>query len=117
MHVILVIEDNDALRKLIARVLAGEGYRVVEARDGVHGLEIALREMTIDLVLLDRQLPELSGDTVAAAIREFRPELPVLLMSGGRLEGEDGSVLRKPFTPSELSERVAALLEPDHGPQ
>lgn len=113
MATVLVIEDNDALRKLIARVLRGEGYRAVETGDGVHGLEIALRETEIDLVLLDRQLPGISGDTVTAAIREFRPELPVLVMSGGAVEADLGPVLAKPFTPSQLCARVAALLEPD----
>lgn len=115
MTAILVIEDNDGLRKLIVHILAQEGYRIVEAGDGAHGLEIALNDATIDLVLLDRQLPGLSGAAVRASILATRPELPVLVMSGGGVEADLGPVLTKPFTPSQLCACVAALLDPDHG--
>jgi len=98
--------------------LENAGFEVVTAADGAEALDVA-RGSEVALVLLDVCLPGLSGYEVLHSLRDVRPTLPVLLVSGERVESFDRTAglllgaddyLVKPFAPDELLARVRALL-------
>jgi DNA-binding response OmpR family regulator len=114
---VLVVEEDRAIRAGVVDALTLEGYLVLEAGDGKTGLELAT-SATYDLVLLDLVLPHHSGFDILAALREYRPGTPVIVMSArgaesdrvrGLKEGADDYVV-KPFGLSELLARVEAVL-------
>lgn len=114
---VLVIEDDDAIRRGVTDALGFAGYEVLAAATGQEGLSRAL-SATIDLVLLDLMLPGPSGFEILQAVREARPTLPVIILSargeeadrvrGLRLGADDYVV--KPFSVKELLARVEAVL-------
>jgi two-component system, cell cycle sensor histidine kinase and response regulator CckA len=117
---ILVVDDEDIVRGLVARSLREAGYRVTQASHG--GAAIGLLERqprAVDLVICDLVMPVLGGREVAEWIKVHCPGLPLLFISGyprAYLEAHhlyDPSVpmLRKPFLPSRLLEAVEELLE------
>jgi two-component system cell cycle sensor histidine kinase/response regulator CckA len=117
---VLVVEDEEGVRELVRRVLVRHGYRVIEARHGKDALLEAERHPEpVDLLLTDVVMPEMSGLTLAATLRERRPDLKVLYMSGYTTEeiGRRGSgspgltLLQKPFTGDELARVVRATLD------
>lgn len=114
---LLVIEDEAELRDGLRMNFEFEGYRVSAAEDGITGLELALSLMP-DLVILDIMLPRMNGYDICRRIRGAGLDVPVLLLTVKREEGErvlgfevgaDDYVL-KPFSLRELSARVKALL-------
>lgn len=114
---ILVAEDDPTVRFLARRVLAREGYVVLEANDGTQALEMcAAYQGAIDLLLSDVVMPGLGGRELAERCKPIRPEMAVLFMSGYQedtivrsgLGGHD--LLQKPFTPDALAERVRTAL-------
>lgn len=115
---VLLVEDEPALRRLVVMVLMQEGYRVLQAGDGLDAIAAAEGHAgRLDLLLTDVALPRLSGPELAHRLRVLRPGLEVLFMSGyddGRLvergtaEGRV-NLLVKPFAIDQLIERVAAL--------
>src|SRR5262249_49362666 len=118
-EVILLVEDEAAVRTLATRLLEGLGYRVLEASDGRSALQIARREARIDLLLTDVVLPGgMSGHDVARTLAVERPSLPVLYASGYSPEivqhrGELDPGMRlvpKPYDRSQLAESVRAAL-------
>jgi CheY-like chemotaxis protein len=114
---ILVVEDNDALRSLIAEVLDLEGYRVLEAGDGVRAIRL-LAEQEVDAVLMDVRLDLEDGVALGRELRLDWPELPIALMSGDssgpeamrRAVGLTDVFVSKPFTPEKLIDVVEELL-------
>ena len=115
---VLVVEDEDPLRRLVERILVREGYQVTLARHGADALHIASTlEPPIDLVITDLVMPELGGREVAEALRAINPSLPVLFISGYDpdpvvLDASDHAptaFLAKPFTGSALLARVREL--------
>jgi signal transduction histidine kinase/CheY-like chemotaxis protein len=121
---VLVVEDEPALRALAVTVLEEQGYGVLQAGNGRDATVIAERHGAgIDLLLTDVVMPGLSGPELAQHLRVLCPGLEVLFMSGyndSRLvsRGIDQTgvnLLVKPFTPDELLSRVAQLTE--HEPQ
>ena len=120
---LLLVEDDDAVRRLASRVLRGRGYRVLTARNGAEGLrrfEQARRDGDlIDMVLSDVVMPELGGREMVEMIREAHPTLPVILMSGYTddvllrhgVDNAGAEFLEKPFTPTALIGRVRAVLD------
>jgi CheY-like chemotaxis protein len=124
---ILVVEDETALRELVARVLRGIGYEVMVAATGSEALAIAQAAGTrFDLLLTDVVLPgTMQGNDLAKTLQETRPELPVLYMSGyprdsivraGRLE-EGVNLIEKPFTQAVLAAGIREVLDkPPHRP-
>lgn len=113
---ILVIEDEDRIRRLLQMYLEREGYSVDEAGDGDLGLEMAL-ETDYTLILLDLMLPGQDGIQVCKSIREKKTTPIIMLTAKGeeanRVEGfEVGTddYIVKPFSPREVVLRVKALL-------
>ncbi len=116
---ILLIEDEPLVRDLALEVLSSRSYQVLAARDGEEALSIARSHPAeIHLTVTDVVLPAMSGKEVARRLRETRPRLKVLFMSGyaeeqvvhrGVVE-EDVAFLAKPFTPDALSEKVRLVL-------
>jgi two-component system cell cycle sensor histidine kinase/response regulator CckA len=116
---VLLAEDEDALRRLARRALEGVGHTVIEAEDGIDALERAAAFTgTIDVLLTDAVMPRLGGFDLAERLREERPGIRVLVMSGypEGSRGGDGpppgfEILPKPFSPSALRREVSRLLE------
>jgi len=117
---ILLVEDDEAASALMARILRLAGYQVLQASDGQEALEMIDRGEVpeLELLLTDVVMPRMGGLQLARALRERRPELPVLLATG---YAEDRAIrerrgidyddlLLKPFPPQELRARVRALL-------
>ena len=121
---ILVVEDEAEIAALVAYQLTREGYRVETVANGTAALD-ALRREEPDLLVLDRMLPEVSGDEVLQAIRSDPATLtiPVLVLTAKReqqdriagLELGADDYLTKPFSPRELVLRVDAILRRAHG--
>jgi two-component system, cell cycle sensor histidine kinase and response regulator CckA len=116
--VILVVDDEEPIRRAVRRILESDGYTVLDADDGTTGLALLERGDAIDLLVADLEMPELRGDEMARRLRAQRPDLKVLYVSGciDRLMNErptlwDGEAfLEKPFTIEGLKEAVALLL-------
>jgi len=109
---ILLVEDNDAVRQVITRILTGDGYQVIEANDGRQALGVLARDAPIDLLITDVVMPGPTGFEVASHFIAAR-NVPVLFISGYAQERTDipGPILRKPFTPAALLDTVRRLLE------
>ncbi|HEY8439036.1 MAG TPA: response regulator transcription factor, partial [Candidatus Limnocylindrales bacterium] len=113
---ILLIEDDPRLSRSLARLLEGDRHNVEVADDGESGLEIALGENGIDVVILDVGLPDVSGLEVAREIRRERRELAILMLTardtiGDRVTGLDAGAddyVVKPFSYDELAARLRA---------
>ena len=113
---VLVAEDQEALRELVVEMLSDAGYTVLEAKNA--GEALLLVEQTtdhIELMVADVVMPIMRGTALAARLRELKPELRILLMSGYAedLEDELGrtAFLQKPFTADVLSDRVRSILD------
>ncbi|MBT7269036.1 MAG: response regulator, partial [Rhodospirillaceae bacterium] len=116
---VLLVEDEDAVRLFGARALRNKGYRVLEANDGEHALDV-INEFgdPIDLILTDVMMPGMDGHTLVRLILEELPDMKVILMSGyaedaipGEIS-EDSSInfLPKPFSLQELAVKVKDVL-------
>jgi two-component system cell cycle sensor histidine kinase/response regulator CckA len=118
---ILLVEDDDQVRSFVRTMLAHEGYRVVEARNGLEGYQRGTEPgVRFDLLISDMLLPELSGYDLAVRLREVNPGLKILFMTG-YVEGEivqrcvselNATFLDKPFQPAVLRTRVRETLAP-----
>ena len=114
---ILVIEDEEPMRRVLTDVLEAEGFRILTAADGEQGLAKALDEKP-DLILLDIMLPKLDGFSLCAQLRVLTLDMPVLMLTAkgqieDRVTGLDTGAddyLVKPFSSDELLARVRALL-------
>jgi PAS domain S-box-containing protein len=117
---VLVIDDEESIRMLIADVLEEAGYRVLEAADGPAGLRILQSEARIDLLITDVGLPGgFNGRQVADAARQTRPSLKVLFVTGYAENAFVGNghlqpgmqVITKPFPMTALALRVREIIE------
>src|SRR5688572_25599671 len=114
---ILIIEDEEPMRRVLTDILEAEGFRILTAADGEQGLAKALHEKP-DLILLDIMLPKLDGFGLCAQLRVLALEMPVLMLTAkgqveDRVTGLDAGAddyLVKPFSSNELLARVRALL-------
>jgi len=114
---LVVVEDEEAIRRGVVDALTIAGYKVIEAADGEAGLAEA-RRADVDLVLLDLLLPKMDGLAVLEELRVTHPSLPVLILTArgseddrvrGLKGGADDYVV-KPFSARELLARVEAVL-------
>jgi CheY-like chemotaxis protein len=116
---ILVVEDEEGLRKLVREVLEQRGYRVLSAGSGEEALNVASRTGRIDLLLTDVVMPNMNGRELARVLGEERPTLPVLYLSGYTDEMVTGTgiltdgaeFLQKPFTAEMLAHKIRDILD------
>ena len=117
---VLVVDDDDAVRFMLEKMLQQYGYRTIAAANGAEGLAIfAKLGNAIDLVLTDVVMPEMAGKDMAKAMRDQRPALPILFMSGYSPNAiHDRGVLQvgvtylqKPPTLKELLTKVRQVLD------
>jgi PAS domain S-box-containing protein len=117
---ILVVEDEDALREVTRRILQRHGYHVLTAADGSEALELASSHAaSIDLVISDAVMPRMPGREVVRRLRQMRPSLRVIFMSGYAAPVLSGTVLldadvrliEKPFTAAGLAATVREVLD------
>ena len=117
---IMLVEDEDPVRLFSARALRNKGYKVIEARSGEAAMEIlAAEEEQIDLLITDVVMPGIDGPTLIRLVRERRPHIKVLCISGYSedalrqriAEQADIAFLSKPFSLKQLAGRVKELLD------
>ncbi len=116
---VLIVDDEESMRTLVARAIAMDGHETVTAADGAEAIEILTREQdTFDLLLTDIQMPVMDGIALAlAAARDF-PDLTILLMTGYADQRERASglsaiahdVITKPFSVADIRTAVAEAL-------
>lgn len=120
---ILLAEDEDSLRDLVARALTEEGHEVTVSADGAQALDMLGRVGgPFDLLLTDVKMPVMDGIALALAAARDHPELPILLMTGyadqrERAHGLDAlihEVVAKPFSVAEIKSAVAGALTLRH---
>lgn len=119
---ILVIDDEVRLRALVKDFLVKEGYEVIEAGDGLSGVERFYEEKNIDLVILDVMMPKMDGWQVCREIRESS-QVPIILLTARSQERDElqgfqlgiDEYITKPFSPKILMARVNAILRRVHG--
>lgn len=114
---ILLVEDEDMVRAVAQRALSRQGYQVTPARDGDEGLAAVEDGGAFDLVVSDVVMPGRDGPSMVRAIRELRPELPILFMSGYAEEQLRREIdlpavhfLAKPFSVTQIAEAVGEVL-------
>ena len=114
---ILLVEDEDGVRRVARRALELHGYRVHEAPDGPSAIHLAA-SCEIDMVVTDVMMPGMIGPVLVRNLRQTRPDLPALFMSGHTDEIlRDGLIdpstpfLPKPFTPVQLAKKVREVLD------
>jgi two-component system cell cycle sensor histidine kinase/response regulator CckA len=121
---ILLVEDEEAVRKLVRRTLEKQGYRLLVAASGTEALSIAGQQTgAIQLLITDVVMPQMSGRETAEKLKALRPELRVLFISGYTEStmqrtgspGKDELFLQKPFTPLSLARRVREILDLQDG--
>jgi CheY-like chemotaxis protein len=114
---ILVVEDEETVRTLAARVLSDAGYGVIRAADGAEAFGVIHDGERVDLVLSDIVMPRMSGVELAARVAAIRPDLPVVFMSGYTgselMPGVEAAAayLQKPFAAESLLQRIRQVLD------
>jgi CheY-like chemotaxis protein len=117
---ILIVEDEDAVRNVAARVLGNQGYTVAQAANGEEALQLVEElEGKIDLVLTDVVMPDMGGIELTDRLRQWWPELGVLYMSGyapgdklkAELSDSQHPLLEKPFSAESLTLKVRQALD------
>ena len=116
---ILIVEDDDALRKLACEILKPRGYNILEAKNGMEALQVgASHSGQIHLMLTDVVMPKMGGPELAELLRPLRPDMKVIYMSGytdnaimhhGVLS-PGIELLEKPFTMARLKRKVCEVL-------
>ena len=117
--VILLVDDEELVRRFAASMLAHLGYTILEAANGQEAIELFQRDSSrIMLVILDLSMPVMSGEECLSRLKKIKPDVPILLSSGfgeteaARLFQSAGvaSYLQKPYTAQHLAELVKAAL-------
>lgn len=115
---VLIVDDEESIRKFVDRVLSGAGYRTTLAADGPEAIEIASKLDRLDVLVTDVMMPEMQGDELARRLRAASPSLKVLYLTGysDRLFKdkitlwEDEAFLDKPCSVKGLLQAVSLLL-------
>ena len=116
---VLIVDDEEAMRMLVARAIAMDGHDIVTAEDGAEALEILGSEQgAFDLLLTDIQMPVMDGIALALATARDFPKLTILLMTGFADQRERASglnaiahdVITKPFSVADIRAAVAGAL-------
>ena len=117
---ILIIEDNDLNLKLFRDLLEANGYQTVETKEGIHALDLTKREMP-DLILMDIQLPEISGLDVTRKIKAEPDvaDIPIIAVTAFAMKDDEEKILRagceayisKPISITNFLETIKQFLE------
>ena len=117
MYKILVVDDEEKIRRLISKYAVFEGYEVTEDPDGMTAVDL-FKTKDFDIVILDIMLPDIDGFSVCRELRKLKNTTVIMLSARGeeydRLHGFESGVddyVVKPFSPKELMMRVAAILK------
>jgi DNA-binding response OmpR family regulator len=115
LETILVVDDDEAVLTMVVAILESANFRVLSAHSGADCIAVANRTNgTIDLLLSDVDMPRISGLDVSDALRATRPEMRVMLMSGGDhgllVLNYGWAYLQKPFMAVKLLQMVTAVL-------
>jgi CheY-like chemotaxis protein len=116
---ILLVEDEETVRKFIHRTLTSHGYTVLESKDGASALTLGGKCRRIDLLLTDVVMPNMNGAVLAERLKALHPGMGILFMSGytdnvflpGGLLEPGAKFLQKPFAQADLLQKVKELLE------
>ena len=122
---ILIVDDEPNLRRTLALILRKAGHRTTDVASGAAALRVLDDEEVLDLVFLDLRMPEMSGMELLARVRERRPQVPVLILTGhASLDTAIEAVrqgardyLMKPLDPPQIVTRVGELLAETRQPQ
>jgi two-component system cell cycle sensor histidine kinase/response regulator CckA len=116
LETILVVDDNELVLTTVVGILKDANFHVLSADDGANAIELAKKtEGRIDLLLSDVDMPLMSGPDLGQTLKSARPDMKVMLMSGGA----DGNLLvlnygwsfiQKPFVPTKLVQMIARVL-------
>ncbi len=121
MAQILIIDDDDIIRRMLRLMLTKAGYTVLDAANGKEGLEL-FRNNDVDLVLTDLIMPEKEGIEMIVELRSDFPDVKIIAMSGGAQMGPEGylqmadalgaqQTLKKPIARQDLLNAIEQLLE------
>lgn len=113
MKTLLVVDDDESIRLLLRDEFCDNGYNVVTAIDGEEGL-VAFDEQSIDVVVLDLNMPKLTGEEVAAKLKSLAPGVPVVIYTANpeRLEkSKDVSYDSLVYKTSDLQELVSRVTQ------
>jgi CheY-like chemotaxis protein len=120
MAVLLIIDDDDAMRRMMVRALSGGKHQILEAENGSAGLKL-VEEHTPDVVITDILMPQKEGIETIREVQDRAPRTKIIAVSGGGLSHNlmfldvarafgASMVLAKPFRPAELVEAVEQVL-------
>ena len=117
--VILIVDDDDAVRTTTADILSGLGYTVLQAPGGSEALALLDSNTPIDVLLTDVAMSGMSGPALARHVHALRPQLPIIFISGyaepDEIAGEElRRLVRKPFTMSDLRTQIEDAIEQAH---
>ena len=110
---ILVVDDEPFFRSAVNTILLKAGFQTIEARDGLEAYEIVRAiGASIELLLTDFQMPRMDGLSLIRSVRELHPKMPVLLMTGSRVENlpKSYAVLNKPIGRDALLQGVRGAI-------
>ena len=116
---VLIADDEESMRVLVARAIAMDGHDTVTAQDGTEALDILTRDNgAFDLLLTDIQMPVMDGIALALSAKRDFPDLTILLMTGYAAQRERASnlnaiahdVISKPFSVADIRTAVADAL-------
>jgi len=119
MAKILIVDDEESMRLLVARAIAMDGHEIATAQDGAEALDLVVRANgTFDLLLTDIKMPVMDGIALALAVARDYPRLTILLMTGFADQRERASgleaivhdVVTKPFAIADIRTAVAEAL-------
>ena len=115
---VLIVDDEEPVRKFVERVMVDAGYTTAQASDGVEALEVASKLESLDILVTDVMMPQMLGDELARRLRQSEPGIKVLYLTGysDRLFKEkvtlwaDEAYLDKPCSVKGLLQAVSLLL-------
>ena len=110
-EIILLVEDEPAVRHLFVTALTRAGYTVLEAANGEEGIAIFdQHSAAIDLLVTDIRMPHMPGDELARKLRQRRPDLKVIWISGNGGPADAQDYLTKPFSRDEMLKKIREVL-------
>ena len=101
---ILMVEDEERMRKLVKDFLTIKGYRVLEAGDGEQAIDIFFKEKDISLVILDVMMPKMDGWETCKTIRRYS-QVPIIMLTARSEERDELLGFELPIFPSDTSQR------------